>query len=63
MKHPSSSNLSTKAAKNKLLVLDNMTVKTISGHMSGKVGSIIHDVWRSDGVHYPGVFVSYEIKR
>ena len=40
-----------------------MVVKIISEHISGKVGAIIHDGWSSYGVHYLGVFVSYELKK
>ena len=31
--------------------------------MSGKVGAIFHDGWSSDGVHYLGLFASYELKK
>ena len=34
-----------------------------SDQMSGKVGAIIHDWWISDGVHYIGVFASYDLKK
>ena len=31
--------------------------------MSGKVGAIFHDGWSSDGVHFLGVFASYELEK
>ena len=30
-----------------------------SYQMNGKVGAIIHDGWRFDDIHYPGLFSSY----
>ena len=63
MKYPSSANLYTKTVNNTLFVLREMAAKHISEKMSGKVGDIIHDGWRSGGVHYPGVFAYYELKK
>ena len=31
--------------------------------MNGKFGSIIIDGWSYDGIHYPGVFSSYELEK
>ena len=63
MKHSSSANVSTKTVKNTVFVLKDMVVKINSDQMSGKVGAIIHDGCSSGGVHYLGVFASYELEK
>ena len=63
MKHPSSANSYKKTVKNTLFVLGEVVVKNISEQMSGKFGVIIYDGQISNGVHYLGVFASYELEK
>ena len=63
MKYLSSDNLCTKTVNNALIVLEEMVLKINSDQMNGKVGAIIHYRWRSDGIIYPVVFSSYELKK